>query len=228
MAPEKNQDLNLFYVGGHGGFFLLHLLLLSRKYACVFFNEHHYGSFDSWFLNFKENIYPTQWNQTDEWKRNEVYPDNETTLISDNYEKSKIFFTCNWIDRWKVLPGKKLVIYTDLETELRLSWYKKANVFFKNGYQDKIITIPESIQKAKTILRSSIIMDNKKHRKGMPALLDQCDIRINLHELINNTESVLFDNFGIEYNEDQKAHIDHWLSLHPKKLLEKTKLLRKP
>jgi hypothetical protein len=224
MAPEKKQDLNLFYIGGHGGFFLLHLLLLSKEYACMFFDDHH-DSYDSWFSNFKENIYKKQWAPSDEWKKNERFPNSELTMASENYNKPRIVYTCNWFGEWNLLPGKKVIIYTDIETELRLSWYKKANIFYKHTYNDSVITIPQSIKKAKYHYRNAEVINGVKYRRGLGSLLEQADIRINLHELINDTENVLFDNFGIRYNEEQKLHRDYWLSLHPKKLLEKTKLL---
>jgi hypothetical protein len=228
MAPEKNQDLNLFYLGGHGGFFFLHLLLLSREYACMFFDDHYHDSYDSWFTNFKENIYKKQWGPSDEWKKNEIFPDSELTLLSENYDKPKITYMCNWFGEWHLMPGKKVIIYTDIETELRLSWYKKASIFYKHTYKDSTITIPQSIRKAKYHYRNAETIDGIKYRRGLRDLLEQADIKINLHEVIHDPKTVLFNNFGIEYNEDQKAHIEHWLSLHPKKLLEKTKLLIEP
>jgi hypothetical protein len=228
MAPEKNQDLNLFYIGGHGGFFFLHLLILSGKYACKFYPDSGDAEYVDWFNNFKQTIYSKQWAPSNEWKQNESFPDNRSTLTSENYSKPRIVYTCNWFGEWSILPGKKVIIYTDLETELRLSWHKKANIFYKHTYEDSIITIPQSIKKARFHYRNAETIDGVKYKRGLRELIEQADIRINLHELIHDPKTVLFNNFGIEYNEDQKAHIEHWLSLHPKKLLEKTKLLQEP
>jgi hypothetical protein len=80
-------------------------------------------------------------------------------------------------------------------------------------------------QGAKKVLRRTELIDGKLYKKGMSTLLKQFDIKINLHELIKDPENILQNNFKISYNGAQKMHINHWLSLHPKKLLEKTKLL---
>jgi hypothetical protein len=223
--PSRNREnLNIFYVGGNGGFFLLHLLLLSQEYACEL-EQPKLGSFDSWFKHFKECIYPLQWDVNDGWKNNENWPDNMKTLLQENYGKPKIFFTCNEFNRWKNFPGKKVIIYTDIRTELRMSLFKQANHFLKSKFVDGIITKTIAVKGIRTVLRNPLeIYNNIEHRKGTQNMLDQSDIRINLQELIKNPEKVLFDNFGLTLNEDQRNHIANWLSLHPKKLLQKINL----
>jgi hypothetical protein len=218
MIPEKKEDLNIFYMGGHGGFFFLHLLLLSEEYRCNFGDDSELP-YDLWFKNFKEHIYTKQWEPSNEWKKNEVWPENELTLSQQYYDKAKVLYTCNKLPQWRSFPGKSAIIYTDIHTELRLSYYKKASLFYKTG-PNKI----ESVTGVKKILRRTELIDGKLYKKGMAILLNQFDIRINLHELIKDPENVLRNNFNISCNDAQKMHIKYWLSLHPKKLLEKAKL----
>lgn len=224
QTSRNRENLNIFYVGGNGGFFLLHLLLLSQEYACGFKHPALDG-YDSWFNYFKECIYPLQWEVNDGWKKNENWPNNIKTLLMENYGKPKIFFTCNDFSLWKKIPGKKVIIYTDIRTELRLCLFKQANHFLKYKFVDGIITKQSVVKTMRSVLRGPIeIYNNIEYKKGTQYMLAQSDIVINLQELVKNPEKVLLENFGLTLNEDQRNHITNWLSLHPTKLLQKIHL----
>lgn len=112
----------LQYSGGSGGFLLLHLLLLSDKFHAAFDRD----------LQLDQLI-QEHWNikSPDQWKSNEIWPDDQLTLDS-RVHVDKIYFRCNPYgnDRKSILdeiPHKKIVIYTDYHSQDLLAYYKKAN-----------------------------------------------------------------------------------------------------
>ena len=107
------NSLNLLYSGGSGGFFLLHLLLLSKQYHCDF------GTDKS-----LEQIIEHQWNivQADQWKSTEIWPDNTKTSLGP---EPRIYFYC-LPNSPNANPGRQILLYTDFLSQLRLSFYKKA------------------------------------------------------------------------------------------------------
>lgn len=113
-----SYDVNLFYSGGSGGFFCLHLLLLTGRFQCVFEGDEQ---------DF-EKIFQSQWAINSElWKSTETKPDNPKTLLADF--PNKIYRVCSNIDEWKKYPGKKILLYTDIDTQWFLAKTKNANWF---------------------------------------------------------------------------------------------------
>jgi hypothetical protein len=123
-----NNDITLFYFGASGGFFCLHLLLLTGKYHCKFCK--HDQNFD--------NIFNKQWNISDvsKWKETETWPDNTATLESNL--SNKIYYICNHIEDIALYSGKKILLYTDFETQWYLAKTKQVAWFFETTYQDMI------------------------------------------------------------------------------------------
>lgn len=113
------QDINLFYSGGSGGFFCLHLLLLTDQCHCVLGNN----------VQTFEQVFQQHWNISDisSWKDSEAWPDNVATQQSKITRK--VYFTCNNVHQWQRLPGKKIVLYTDIETQCALAKAKHAHWF---------------------------------------------------------------------------------------------------
>jgi len=119
-----NQDIKLCYFGGSGGFFLLHLLLYSRKFVCQFDNT----------LNL-DQIIEIQWNITNPhaWKSTEFWPNNLATKQLKT-KKSKIYFFCNpIIDEVDKFPGKTVLLYTDKTSQIELSYFKRAFIFYNDN-----------------------------------------------------------------------------------------------
>lgn len=117
------QDINLMYYGGSGGFFCLHLLLLTEKYNCIFDGD--VQDFDI--------IFQKQWNITDvsNWKKSETWPHNNKTYNSTL--PNKIYYKCNpTLEDTTRYPGKKIILYTDFDTQLCLAATKKASWFSQN------------------------------------------------------------------------------------------------
>lgn len=115
------SDIKLCYFGGSGGFILLHLLLLSDQFHCVFQDEH----------NDLHEIINSQWCIVDKnkWKQLEIWPNNISTQISKTC-KSKIYFFCNpTVDNVSKFDGNTVLLYTDIESQLELAFYKKAYMF---------------------------------------------------------------------------------------------------
>lgn len=88
MNDAVNQSLPaliLGYRGASGGFFLLHLLLMSNKYHVDFQSDKSF-----------EDIFREQWQIThaDFWKMKETWPNNYQTAMSTT-TRQKILFYCN-------------------------------------------------------------------------------------------------------------------------------------
>jgi len=111
-----NNDIKLFYFGASGGFFCLHLLLLTGIYNCKFTGDEQ---------NF-ENIFKKQWDISDigKWKSTETWPYNDATLNSNL--NNKIYYICNGYEFLPKYPGKMIVLYTDIETQCYLAMTKNA------------------------------------------------------------------------------------------------------
>lgn len=133
------NDLVLYYYGGAGGFYALHLLLLSGHYKCVFHGE-------SQDLT---DIMERQWNIHDiaQWKKTETWPKNKSTETSDI--PHKVFMICQpKPEDLAKFPGDTLIVYTDADTHWDIvntkncgpfagydhQYYK--NVHFVNMYND--------------------------------------------------------------------------------------------
>lgn len=127
MSTVTN-DIGIFYYGGSGGFFALHLVLLSDVYKCIFEGQEQ---------DF-ETIFERQWNITVQasWKKQETWPNNSLTRSSSFL--NKIFFYCNPThDDFYNFDGKKIVIYTDFDTQIALCKAKHAGMFVKEDVINK-------------------------------------------------------------------------------------------
>lgn len=128
MTTAQLPNLGIFYYGGSGGFFALHLVLLSGIYKCVFNGEEQ---------DF-ETIFDRQWNikHQQHWKQSETWPNNSLTHQSEF--KNKVFFFCNPspLD-FDNFDGIKLVVYTDFKTQFTLAKAKNAYIYNK-GFKEKL------------------------------------------------------------------------------------------
>lgn len=114
------SNIKLCYFGGSGGFILLHLLLLSNKFSCVFPNNA--------TLN---EVIEKQWNICNNlhWKQTEVWPLN-TLTYKESIKNQKIYFFCNpKIEDVSKFDGKIIFLYTDALTQLKLAHYKRAFIY---------------------------------------------------------------------------------------------------
>jgi len=126
-----NKDIILFYNGGSGGFLMLHCLLLTQH----FYNP---------FLMPLYKIIQKQWNISSNlalWKKTEVWPDNNNTLLAKT-DKLKVYFECgksaDYIKN-KYKDCYKIVIYADDFLLYKLTELKKCNVFYNNQHSTKSI-----------------------------------------------------------------------------------------
>jgi len=118
------KDLNLFYSGGSGGFLLLHLLLLSGKYHVIFGDR---VPIDM------DMVIKQQWKIVNyiNWKKREVWPNNEKTVCSHS-ELTKIYFYCNPWEKGsqiKEYSSYNIGLYTDFYSQCLMAIFKKANWF---------------------------------------------------------------------------------------------------
>lgn len=194
------KDLSLLYLGGTGGFFLLHLLLLSdEKFYC-----NGYENIDS--------IIKKQWSKDfDNWKSRETWPSNYQTYLKVTHNR-KLFFHCHEYVNWEKSQDQKIFLYTNLETQLALSKLKKSFIYIK----DKVNLVDKLEEKAYS---TSIQIENVAYHYLVPELISKSDYAIKLQSLLKNPDYEL-QKIGITINDKQKSFIDFWVDLHPNYILK--------
>ena len=194
-----SEDLNIFYYGGSGGFYFLHQLLINKEFVCFFHKEKDYDSIR--FKNFNINLLK-------EWKNNEVKPDNKITSRLKTKRK-KIYFHVNDTEEWKKYTGKKILLYTDLRSQLRMCYAKKAGIFLNSNC---------SIDEVKKILngKKNYYCNNLDNE-----IFKDC-YKIKLQDIltVDGLEKILTE-LGCNIEQKNIDFLNYYLSLHPKKLLEK-------
>jgi len=198
-----SEDLNIFYYGGSGGFYFLHQLLLSKRGVCFFEDK---INFDIARQHNFGNI-----NNPEEWTKHESWPDNEKTFAT-KLKKPKIFFCVNNIDKWFDYPGKKILVYTDIRSQIRLSRYKKSWIFYDKKKRCN------SINDIKNLIK-----DNKNNMLSAANDAQQyADISVKFQDLLNvNSLTNILSSLDCVVTQENINFLNHYLSLHPKKLLEK-------
>jgi hypothetical protein len=192
-----NNDVKLFYFGGSGGFFCLHLLLLTGIYNCKFRGDDQ---------NF-ENIFKKQWNITDikKWKSTETWPDNDATMTSDL--NNKIYYICN---DYEFLPnkyhGKTIVLYTDIETQCYLAMTKNAWLnCFKDQTNNSLLNYYKNVK-----AQEWPDMNNIHEFKNLPdKIKEECLNRWKFNELwpINDlTDQPVLSSYGVPYKNEKIFH----------------------
>lgn len=120
MMTSK-EDIGIFYAGGAGGFYILHMLLLSKEFDCSF--EDNYTI---------EDVFGMQWKPLSDmgnWKDIEIWPDNKATYSMDS-NKRKLYLYC-YPSKEDIAQfnGVKLFVYMDSFTQFKLMVSKKAGLF---------------------------------------------------------------------------------------------------
>lgn len=213
-----NTDLNIFYSGASGGFYLLHCLLMQGMHHSWFpklTDDDNFKSIEkrqnietapgSFEKNF-QLVHTHQWNlKLDQWKSTEVWPVNSKTRMTTCVDRPyKIFLTCNRVAEWLTFPGKKIVLFTDVRTQIRFAMYKKAWEYNK----------PSTFSRTKNILRTA-----KKYKEydvsaaAFNALV-HADQSIYLQDFVKEMSSKIATN-------QQQNFTRHWLSNHPDMLLDR-------
>lgn len=236
-----STDLNLFYYGASGGFFCLHLLLLTGQYDCKFERD----------LKFNQ-IFQSQWDITSHklWKSSEVWPDNNATVASNI--TNKIYYTCNNELEFTKFSGKKIVVYTDIDTQYYLAQTKRAYWFYSIDIMNHNLAEKYNIIKGKdwpscnsneqfnklpkwiidecinefnfgiylidipTVESISISHNNERIYTKLKTLIEstEIDILVKYQDLIKTNGEVLFDQLGITGNPQCKEFVDMYLQLH--------------
>jgi hypothetical protein len=200
---ENNEDLNIFQCGGCGGLHFFYHLLLTNKFNCFLELEK---------SNLEAKNYVFDIKNPDEWKKNEIFPDNKRTLTLKN-NSNRIFYTVNDFTSWMKLPGKKILVYTDVRSQLRLNWYKKTYWFL-----DTEKTYNFFYKMAKGVLKSK----KGLYEKRVYLAMTHADIMVKFQNLltVESLEKEL-KNFGCDITQDNIDFLNHYLTLHPPKLLKK-------
>lgn len=147
----------MVYWGGSGGYFLLHLLLLSDiPFCCLPVTSTKYNFLKQWHTDYAN------------WKTTELEPINSHTL--EREASNKIFFTCNPDnDDWKKFPGLKVQIYA--QDSLRISMAK-----LKNSY------LPDNPNESRPILSVDHVINLQSICKDPSSELSKLGILINKNQ----------------------------------------------
>lgn len=203
-----NNDLNIFYYGGAGGFFFLNQLLLTGNFYCHFGDE--YSSSSYLDINKKQfNIYDMKfWKNTEVWPRNELTERHQTSL-------RKIYFHCNDIKGWVEFKKYKICLYTDIKTQLRMAIHKKS--FFYHSAHDPNYNEKNYISYTKCILKN-----NHNILRQYKISMKKANLNVKFQDLLSleGLENFL-NSVGGELKQENIDFLKHYLSLHPKKLLDK-------
>lgn len=172
------------------------LELLSAELQWAYNPEIAPGWFDQQF----DAVHFQNWNiNTQTWKSTEIWPVNERTLESCCPDRDyKIFYTCNDIEQWLTLPGKKIVLYTDIRTQIRLAMYKKAW---------KYIASQKTFSKTKNTIRNSKVYKQCVVDKTAFEALQHADESVKLQEFVK----LMLSNTA---NRQQKQFTQKWLDYH--------------
>jgi len=206
LNDASSDDLNIFYYGGCGGFYLLHQLLLTENFYCDVGDEY------SSYLDINEKQFNVQ--DMKLWKINEVWPKN---MLTKNYQTSlrKIYFNCNNVEEWFNIKEYKICLYTDLKTQLRMSMHKKSyfyDIYNKDYNEENYISFTKSLLKD----------GHNNMLKYYKIPMKKSDLNVRFQDLLSlkGLENFL-NSVGCELKQKNIDFLKHYLSLHPTKLLQK-------
>lgn len=242
-------DVNLHYSGGSGGFLVLHLLLLSKKFFCKFEGLRFIN--DQNFDYHLKTILEIQWNikEPSTWKHSEFWPNNPLTeFVTTN--RSKLFFHCNTFV--KSPEEKSILVYTDIKSQNLLCQLKQArnyrlldveeNFNWISIYYDikadtwsndvtlstKFESLPE-YQQVEILNKMSKLNTHTKNPiiNGVEVLEEvaefykHADYAFKLQDVVNSRGKIVTDTLNLVYLESQEELVNRWMALHPKDFLDK-------
>lgn len=152
------------------------------------------------------------------WKDLELQPNNSITkqIQSSKYKNKIYFYRFSTMDEWKKFKGKKILFYVDFNTQIRMSLYKKAKWFDKHDLGENRRT---KMSDVKNVINSTKIINGLSQE--VVDLLPYADYTATLPQLLYNIQDI----FVGKINTQQLDLLQHWISLHPEKLLKKTNLI---
>lgn len=115
------KDVTLMYRGACGGFYAMHLLLLTGEFWCRFKGD---------VQDFQE-IFKKQWDiqNVSRWKLTETWPHNPDTLTWES-SKRKVYLKCNFsLADLQKTDTTRVVVYTDFDTQYHFAKSKQAYWF---------------------------------------------------------------------------------------------------
>lgn len=205
------KDVNLFYFGGSGGFYIFYQLLLTDQFVSMFENEP-YDVRKAIAEQFDIKI-------TSEWKKKEKLPDNTATLElkTTTPKLFMTFFVPSGVvyTEWLALPGTKAFVYTDCKSHIRLASAKNAG-----WAADR----PLRIDQVKRLLKSSIQGLIKEVFFVKKYIEQNNGITIRWQDaLTKDGLNKIFKQFDVTANQDNFDFMEAYIKLHPEKLLCKVR-----
>jgi hypothetical protein len=199
MSENDNNlsDVSVLYFGGSGGFFLLHLLMLSKKFFCSPLEDF-------------ESVFHKQWTIQDpaRWKSSETWPNNAATAGAQTNLR-KLFLHCNGGPGWDQHSGSKVLLYTDIETQLAMAEYKKAWCFHPD-----FVGTRDQTQVREAVIKDSVEIKGKLCWREVADKWTIANQTVYLQDIVSDCE-VFLNSLNLEYTSQHAQFVDQWVNLHP-------------
>jgi hypothetical protein len=204
------DDINVIYWGGSGGFYLLFQLLLTKQFVCQFDNGQTSDDVD---LNqlIKDQF---TFSSYENWKKNEKLPFNELTkkILTS---KRKVYFHCNEYKDFDK-SNKNIFLYTDSRSQIRLASLKNAYYWYNMKVDSSFIKYLIRNSKNNMFKEVFILKYGVEKFGGTSVKLQNIVNPIGLTEF--------FTKINVTVTKENLEFIDFWKNLHPPKLLQKIQI----
>ena len=206
-------DINLFYHGGAGGFYLFYQLLLTGEFDCML--DVKSKGVIAYEPSIAKRLIDEQYSasELEHWKKVEHWPDNDATLIMAT-SKRRLFMNASEEKEWLKYPGKTLYLYTDHKTQLRLASAKRA-FYFGGDTPPDITYLKGKIRKTVDGLLPEVYLTKRKAEK-------MGGVTVKLQDLLRTQGLVdLFSDLDLPMSDKNEDFLKFYLRLHPKWFLNK-------
>jgi len=146
-------------------------------------------------------VYTNHWNieKKQEWKKTEIWPDNETTA---SLKCDKVFFYCNpTLEDWEANKNNfRIFLYTDIELQWLLAKNKRAWAFV-NPTRDF-----NKMANHVKFLNSNVYYQIPEYKEG--------DLYIKLQDIVKTNGGAILEPLGHSVTQRNIDHNTMWLNLH--------------
>jgi hypothetical protein len=198
------DDLNIYYIGGSGGFYLMHQLLMTGKYWCSFGEKFNHLTID------EVRTYTFNTDRKS-WKDNEIWPKNAETAAHTTELRKLYLFNNMWgFSDWEKYNGIKLALSMDERSWLRMTSAKGAALYWNKPIQ-KYFSITRNALRENAYKR---YISSSKEQAG-----SWC---YDWKDIITPTGlKQLFDRLGLEMTDRNMLFMKEYLKQHDMSLLKR-------
>jgi hypothetical protein len=232
ITKSVSSDIHIYYYGGCGGFFVLHLLLLSEKYKCIFHSNFDFNDV------FKFQWYSKIWSDENvtSWKVLEYQVNNNETKKS-NLEHKLFLWANPTPSNYNNSTGYKIVVYSNIWNQFKMAYKKRCfwfNMFSTSDYKQTITDIIGSFDPSQNydnqmqdytlckdfLDKQSVEWNNDRiyHKFKSEIDIDTADIAVKVQDIIKTEGKCLYDPLGLQLTEQVKQFTRDYVELHPPNL----------